>query len=343
MPDDIRWGILGAADIAGSLIPAIHRACGATLAAIASRSAGKAQRWAEEHGIRHAFGSYEALLESGAVDAVYLPLPNALHATWTHRALAAGLPVLCEKPLAPTAEEARAVAAATEQYGLPVMEAFMYRFHPQWDLVRAILADGAIGDVVTVSGTFTFLLDDPDSIVASAEMGGGALLDVGCYPVNLMRWLLGCEPTRVSAFARWSGVDETMVGILDFPNGVLGRFETSIGAAEHHHVAIRGTLATLEVPSPWHPSTEGREVRILRHDTPPERIAVRHELPLDTDTYQLEVEHFGALVRGTVVDPLIPLADSIADKVVLDALALSAREGRVVTLDDRGEDHPRAD
>ncbi|NOZ00548.1 MAG: Gfo/Idh/MocA family oxidoreductase [Deltaproteobacteria bacterium] len=208
MNGDLRWGVLGTADISTEVIPAIQRSRAGTVTAVASRTAAKARKWADRFGIRTAFGSYDDMLASGEVDVVYVPLPNSMHAKWTIRALEAGLPVLCEKPLAATADEANQVADASRRTGLFVMEGFMYRFHPLWRRVRDLVEDGTIGELATIDAVFTFFLDDRASIVTSAELAGGALMDVGCYPVNLSRWMAGAEPGRVAAFERGSAVDD---------------------------------------------------------------------------------------------------------------------------------------
>ena len=336
----VRWGVLGAADIAQRVIPAIRKSRGAVATAIASRSAERSRDWAGRYGIPHAYGSYAELLASGTVDAVYVPLPNSLHADWTVRALDAGLAVLCEKPLAPTLAAAEAIAAASARSGRPVAEGYMYRFHPQWAIVRDLLESGAVGAPSTLDAVFTFRLDEPDSIVASAELAGGALLDVGCYAVHLARWWAGCEPTRVSAFARYEGgVDRTMLGLLEFPNGRLARFETSIADDERHGVAISGTHGTVVLDQPWIPLQGAGTIAVVRDGTPVETLCADVDLGPDTDTYQLQIEHFTKVVAGA--EPLRwPLADAVANTAALEALAKSAREGRVVELPPDGAERP---
>ena len=332
MEDVLRWGILGTADIASTVAQAIQRCDGSTVAGVASRDRDKAQAWATRFGVPHAWGSYEELLASGEVDVVYVPLPNSLHAEWTLRALARGLPVLCEKPLATRAAEVQQIAAAATAVQLPVAEGFMYRFHPIWDEVRSLLAAGRIGPLSTLEATFTFRLDEPDSIVSSAALGGGALLDVGCYAVHAARWLAGAEPRRVSAFARFiGGVDQTMVGVLDFPNGVLARFETSIGNTERHRVALHGTHGSLVLREPWLPLTNEAAIVLRRHGAPDERIVPESCRSGPIDLYLREVAHFAAVVRGRAA-PLWPLEDALGNARALDALATSAREGRVVEI-----------
>lgn len=326
MADDLKWGILGTAEISETVIPALGESRGSTVTAVASRDEARAEAWAKRFGIPRAFGTYEDLLRSGTIDAVYLPLPNSLHAEWTVRSLEAGLPVLCEKPLAVNAAEARVVAEVSRQTGLPVMEGFMYRFHPLYRRLTDIIAQGTIGKVSTIDAVFTFLLDDPGSIVASPGLAGGALLDVGCYPVSAARLLTGEEPVRVSAFERRDGVDRVMTGHLDFPGGVLARFETSIASAERHRLEVAGTLASLLVEDPWVPGTGDVSIRIQQRDQEDEVVKVE-----GAHIWRLQFEHFAEVVRGSE-RPQWPLEDAVSNLCVLDALASSARQGRVVSL-----------
>jgi len=256
MEKKLRWGILGTAAIAPAMVRGIRSSSNGTVAAVASRDAARAEQWAEAHGVPHAFGSYEALIGSGEVDVIYNPLPNSLHACWTIRALEAGLPVLCEKPFTANAAEARQVLAARDRTGQPVAEAFMYRFHPLYAAVLERVRDGAVGDVIGIQSTFTWFLDDRTEIPASAELAGGALMDVGCYPVNFARLITGGEPTRAAAFQRGKDIDDTFVGLLDFPNGVLAQIECSIESYERTRAEIVGTRGTLVIDAPWIPGEE---------------------------------------------------------------------------------------
>jgi len=294
--------------------------------AVASRDAARAAAWAERHGIPLAYGSYQALLDDGRVDLVYNPLPNRLHVPWTLRALEAGRPVLCEKPLAVHAGEARRVEAAARRTGLHVAEGFMYRHHPVYRKVRDLIEAGAIGTVSTIHSRFTFLLEDRSANPASAAMAGGALMDVGCYCVHLSRMIAGCEPTRVSAFERRSRVDDLMLGMLDFPNGILAQFETGIASAERHGAEINGTTGTLVLERPWHPGVERAEVRIRRWGKEDEVFPVP-----GADPYFLQVEDFVAVCRGER-EPRWTLRDAVHNMDVIDALFRAAREGRAVPV-----------
>src|SRR5213080_1450875 len=199
----VRWGVLSTADIGtGQVIPAMQQGTYCEIAAIASRSPEKAQAAAAQLGIPKAYGSYEELLADPEIDAIYNPLPNHLHVPWSIKALQAGKHVLCEKPIALTAAEAQQLADVAKQYPhLKVMEAFMYRFHPQWQRTRQLVADGAIGEVRAIQTFFSYFNVDPQNVRNIAEAGGGALMDIGCYGVSVARFIFGREPARVIALS----------------------------------------------------------------------------------------------------------------------------------------------
>ena len=323
---ELRWGILGTADIAPRVIAAIRATGCGVVAAVASRDGRHARSWADAHAIPAAYGSYEALLASGDIDLVYVPLPHSLHAEWSIRCLEAGLPVLCEKPLATSAADARRVADAARRAGLPAAEAFMYRFHPLYDSVLAALRAGRIGRPTVIRSQFTFALDDPDAIVASAELGGGALMDVGCYCVNVARLLAGAEPLRAMAFARREGVDRTLCGLLELPGGVAAQIECSIESHERHSAEIAGTEGTLVIESPWFPGDDTSRFVIHRDGAADEVV-----LAPGGDGYQLEVRDF-ARACTTSQPPRWPLEDAVANMAAIEALLESARTGRAVAV-----------
>ena len=322
---ELRWGILGCASIATTLIPAIRAVPGNRVEAVASRSPDRARAFADAWGIPRAFGAYDDLLASPHVDVIYNPLPNALHATWTIRALEAGKPVLCEKPLTVNATEARQVAAVAARTGVPVAEAVMYRHHPLYRELAARLADGLIGDLVAAAARFTFALDDRSQIPAAAALGGGALLDVGTYPVTLLRLAFGAEPTRVTAHGRFSEVDDTVVGLLQFPGGATGTLEVSIEAEERQSAELTGTKGAIFLDRPWFPGTDGAGFRLLRGGS-----ETFVSVP-GGDGYALEVADLAEAVR-TGRPPRWSLDDAVATMTVLDALRTSAREGRAVDV-----------
>ncbi|RJO69630.1 MAG: gfo/Idh/MocA family oxidoreductase [Myxococcales bacterium] len=253
MKPPFRWGVLGTANIARTFVEAVRRTPDATVRAVASRTLPKAEQWASELGIPTAYGSYDRLLLSGDIDAVYIPLPNSLHREWCLRSIGQGVPALCEKPFTLTARQAASVVKASLKKGVPVAEAFMYRFHPVYERIRVLIANGGIGRLTTIFAQFTFALDDEISISANADLGGGALMDVGCYCVNAARLITGAEPLRASAFARCDKVDRTMTGMLEFPGGVLAHFETAIENFERRRLEIAGTDGAIVLEQPWFP------------------------------------------------------------------------------------------
>ncbi len=326
MRERFRWGILGTAGIAVKTIKAIQTGGCGELVAIASRDLDKSNDWACEHGIPLAFDSYDAMLKSGEVDLIYNPLPNSLHAKWTIKALRAGHCVLCEKPIALNAAEAQAIADAAEETGLHVAEAFMYRFHPQFQRAAELIESGVIGKVSTLYSCFTFMNDDPNANLLSKEMGGGALMDVGCYCVDFSRLIAGCEPVRVSALEARKEVDETMLGLLEFPNGVLAQFETSIANFERHGAIINGTEGSIELFSPWVSGEKNANIICRREGQAPEIITVE-----PANSYYLQAAEFCRVANGEG-GPTRPITHAVLNMKVIDALFASCRESRVVEI-----------
>ncbi len=320
-----RWGILGTAGIADAFITALKRGGCGIVGAVASRDAERARSWAAQRKIPGAFGSYQSLIESGEVDLIYNPLPNTLHAEWSIKALESGLPVLCEKPLATSAREAGLMKRASQRAGLPLVEGFMYRHHPVYDKIREVIGEGRIGRVVTVNSWFTFALDDPGEIPASVELAGGALMDVGCYCVNLSRLIAGCEPARVFAAERRDGVDATMAGIMEFPGGLLAHFDASIECHERHRAEIVGTQGRILLHSPWFPGKE-RAGFILSTE--------EGETNIDTDgldCYHSQARDFVNAVAENR-PPRWTIDDAVANTTVIDALFESARSGKAIEV-----------
>lgn len=315
----LRWGILSTARIGKSVMKGIGLSHACCMQAVGSRDKTRAREWAKEHGIPRAFGSYEELLASGEVDAIYNPLPNSMHAEWTIKALEAGLPVLCEKPFTLNAAEARKVVKTAKKKKLPVAEAFMYRYHPVYDRVQTLIEEGAIGDVITIRSIFSFPLDEPGNIRLKPKLGGGALMDVGCYCVNFSRMMARCEPDYASAFVRHKDVDRTVIGCLEFPNNLLAYFECSFETHDRSRAVVKGTNGTLILPSPWFPGEERAEI-ILRHGTQEKR-----EYVTGANTYQLEIEDFVNACR-THQPVRWPAEDAVANMAVIDAIYRSAKE-----------------
>ena len=222
--DKVRWGILSTARHGAiSWIPALKQTKRGELVAVASRHEDRAREFAAEHGIPKAYGSYEAMLADPEIDAIYIPLPNHLHKEWTIRAAEAGKHVMCEKPLGLDAAEAEVMVAAARQAGIIFAETFQWRHHPQGQTARDLVRAGRIGTLRLIEAGFSFMLNRPDDVRWNPDMGGGALYDVGCYPISLARYITGQEPAAVTAQAHWgkSGVDDSVVATLEFPGDVL--------------------------------------------------------------------------------------------------------------------------
>ena len=331
-PKRLRWGILGTARIADSLVQAIRLSDNSELAAVASRDAEMARAWAGERQVALAFGSYDQMLSSDAIDAVYIPLPNALHKEWAIRAAQSGKHVLCEKPLAANSQDAQEMIAAAEANGVKLMEAFMYRFHPQTARLKKLVADGAIGEVKIVRANFGFLLSRPNDVRWSLELGGGALLDVGCYCVSITRLLMGVEPVAATARAVWAptGVDETLSGVLEFANGALGVISCSMrtGAVMDQSLVVTGTGGRINVAEPFRMDEGPTDVLLDNLDRSGRVETV--QVP-GANEYQRMVEHFAnAVLSGGSLD--YTLNDSLGNMRVLDALLESARTGRTVAI-----------
>ncbi|MBA3943878.1 MAG: Gfo/Idh/MocA family oxidoreductase [Herpetosiphonaceae bacterium] len=320
--DKLRWGILSTANIGKkAVIPAIKASSNGTVAALASRDGQHAQVVATELGIPQSYGSYEELLADPGIDAVYIPLPNSLHYEWTIKAARAGKHILCEKPLALNADQCMEMAVAAEQAGVLLMEAFMYRFHPQLAQVRALLDQGAIGDVRLLRSAFTFRLTNPANIRLQSELGGGSLMDVGCYCVNLSRTLFDAEPVEVQAFASWSagGVDEQIVGTLHFANGRYAQFDSALTLARRETYQVVGTDGVLDLPVAFLPGTNDTLIYQNRGGPNEQSYTVA-----GVDEYRLMVEHFAGAVLGQ--RPVrYPASEAARNVRVIEALYRSAR------------------
>ncbi len=332
----VRWGVLGTAQIAKiCVIPAILKSENGVLQAIASRTLVKAQALVEKHRQGVAYEGYAALLEDPEIDAVYIPLPNQLHKEWTIKALGAGKHVLVEKPFAMNAREAEAMAEAAQRYGRLLMEAFMYRFHPRSQRIKQLVDEGALGRISLIRSAFTFPVkrDGSNERLFLPEMGGGSLWDVGCYGVSVARWLLGEEPTTVSAQADYSesGVDINFVGTLRFVSGALAVVESSFTTALQQTFSVTGESGAIELPHdafiPW----EKDATFTLRgaNDEHGQIVTVP-----GADEYQLMIEHFANAVQGHVQLAISP-GGSVNQMRILDALARAARSGEVVKLGGR--------
>jgi predicted dehydrogenase len=324
---ELRWGILSTADIARKkVIPGMRRARRCVVTAIASRDGDVARRVAAELGIPRAHASYEALLADPGVDAVYIPLPNHLHAQWTIAAAQAGKHVLCEKPLALTQSDARQMVAAARGAGVHLMEAFMYRLHPSWVAARELVAAGRIGQLTAVQSWFSYYNDDATNIRNIASAGGGALWDIGCYAVNLSRMLFGEEPGRVEATVRREptfGVDTLASAILEFSAGTAS-FTCSIRAEDDQRVEIYGTTGRISIAIPFNiPPDRPTEIRVIAGGDPPVAPNVEVLTFPVADPYAVEVEAFtGAVLDGSPMP--VPPEDGIANVEVIERIFAAA-------------------
>jgi predicted dehydrogenase len=329
-PVPLRWGVLGAAKIAvRRVIPSMQGSALNTVVAIASRDLARARAAAGELGIPRAYGSYEELLADPEVDAVYNPLPNHLHVPWSLRAAEAGKHVLCEKPIALSAREARTLLAVRDQAGVQIAEAFMVRTHPQWQRVRDLIAGGRIGKLGLIVGHFSYARHGNENIRARPEFGGGALLDIGCYPVTMSRWLFGAEPGAVFAAIerdRETGVDALVQAVLRFPAG-RASFTCAGALVLHQSMHIYGDRARIEVEIPFNPPRDGPS-RLVVDDGRDLAGGGREiiEIP-PADQYTLQAEQFARAVRGVGSVP-VTLEDAIGNMAVLDAVVRSAETGR---------------
>jgi D-xylose 1-dehydrogenase (NADP+, D-xylono-1,5-lactone-forming) len=324
MTDAVRWGLLSTARINQALIAGIRAAEGAELVAVASRSEASASAYAAEQQIPRAHGSYEALLADPEVDVVYVSLPNALHVPWSIAALRAGKHVLCEKPMTRRAAdvvEAYDVAAHAERL---LMEAFMWRYHPQTELVARLAGDGTLGELRQVRAAFSFSLPDAGNVRWDPALEGGALMDVGCYCVSALRLLCG-EPERVSCeTVDRGGVDAHTSGLLRFGGGVLGTFECAFDSAPRSFLEVTGSEGRLLVEDPWKAPGPGPE--LVRADGSRERLEVEVVNP-----YAREVGDLSRAVREGG-EPRLGRNDALGQALAIEALYRAASEGRPVAV-----------
>ncbi len=324
----VRWGLISTARINRSLIPAIRASTRSRLVAVASRTAEAAEAYARAWDIPLAFGSYQAMLDSDAIDAVYLSLPNALHAEWSIRALRAGKHVLCEKPLATSEASLLEMIALARAQRLVLAEAFMYRHHPQTLMVQSLVRDGRVGEVRLVKGAFTFSIANENDVRLDPSLDGGSLWDVGCYPLSYARMIYGREPARVMglAYIGPSGVDEAFVAQLAFDNQAYAQFDCGFRAPFRTHIEIVGSKGMIVVPAPFNP---GPRETIYVGDASDRLEALPVEGP--ELLYLGEVEDVvSAILDGT--PPRVSLEDSLGNLRAMRALFRSAQEARAVML-----------
>jgi D-xylose 1-dehydrogenase (NADP+, D-xylono-1,5-lactone-forming) len=328
--EPVRWGILSTARINRLVIPAARASEKLELVGVASREQARAEEYARQWEIPRAYGSYEALLADDQIEAVYISLPNNLHAEWSVRSLEAGKHVLCEKPMGKRAAEIEQAFDVAERAGLLLSEAFMYRHNPQARRLRELLDEGAVGEPRIARARFGFALFDTANIRLRPDVEGGSLMDVGCYCVNGLRLVAG-EPELVfgQQLVGPSGTDWVFTGSLRFPGDVFGFFDCWTSLPERDELEILGSEGSLFLDDPWH---AGRPVIELRRDGEVERIELE-----PADTYRFELENVSDAIRGEG-ELLLGRADGVGNARALEALAASASKG--VPMQPGGESAP---
>ena len=317
--EPVRWGFVSLAGINDRVLPELEDSDAIELVAVASRSEEAARDYAEEREFARAHGSYDALLADPDVEAVYIPLPNSMHVEWAIRALEAGKHVLCEKPLGRRAAEVERAFDVADRAGLILMEAFMYRHHPQTRRASELIAEGAISELRLVRSHFGFTLGEGENVRLRQELHGGALMDVGCYCVSGARLLAG-EPETVigTQVVGSSGVDVRFAATLVFDGPVLGHFDCGFDVPDNSLLEAVGSDGTLRIPTPFLVGSPGIEL-IRGGDT--ERVEVAA-----APAYRLEFENMSAAIRGTA-EPLLGRDDSLGQARAIEALYRSAEGG----------------
>ncbi len=329
----LRWGVLSTANIAQKKwIPGVRRSPRGRgeVVAIASRDGAAAEAAARDLAIPRAHGSYEALLADPDVDAIYIPLPNHLHREWAIAAARAGKHILCEKPLALTSAQAQEMVDAAASSGVLLMEAFMYRLHPSWVAVRELLAAGRIGRLQTVQSWFSYFNDDPRNIRNSAAAGGGALMDIGCYSVNLSRMLFGAEPERVEAAVLRDPdleIDVLTSALLVFPGGGTATFTCSTRSEPDQRVHVYGTEGHISVGIPFNiPPDRPSHIFVTHGGEPPVAPEVERITFETADPYGVEADAFADAVLDGARLPTPP-EDAVANMRVIERVFEAAARG----------------
>ena len=328
MREKVRWGVLGVARIATEkVIPAMQRGGWSDVTAIASRDLKKAQSAAASLGIPKAYGSYEELLADPEIEAVYNPLPNHLHVPWSARAAEAGKHVLCEKPISLSVAECRTLLAVRDRTGVKIGEAFMVRTHPQWLRARELVRSGAIGELRAIVSAFSYFNRDPANIRNVLDWGGGGLMDIGCYPIQISRFLYGEEPVRVASLLERDPemrVDRLSSAMLDFPSG-QSIFTCSTQLVSYQRVQALGTKGRIEVEIPFNAPPD-RPTRIFI-DSGADLFGggMRTEEFATCDQYAIQGDLFSKAIRDGGEVPT-PLEDAVRNMAVIEALSQSERE-----------------
>lgn len=326
----VRWGQLSTANIGlKKVLPGMKQAAHVELVGIASRNLDAARAAAKQLKIPQAYGSYEELLADPEIDAVYNPLPNHLHVPWSIKALEAGKHVLCEKPIALSAAEAQTLMDAAIKFPhLKVMEAFMYRHHPQWQKAKQLVNDGRIGELRTIQSFFSYYNDDPNNIRNMADIGGGGLMDIGCYNISLSRFIFDAEPQRVVGIVEYDPklkTDRLASGMLDFRRGTA-TFTCSTQLAGYQRVNIFGTNGRIEIEIPFNAPPNQPCKMWHQHNGKIQEI----HLPT-TDQYTVQGELMSLAILNDTPAPT-PIEDAVQNMRVLEAIVASARESAWVTM-----------
>jgi predicted dehydrogenase len=321
-PSQVRWGIIGTANIARAVFLPGLRQAGGEASAVAGRDADRTAKFASDNGIGRAVVGYQSLIDDPEIDVLYIPLPNALHADWTIRALEAGKPVLCEKPLCGALPDTERVLAVARQTGTLLWEAFSFPFHAQLEEIKRLVADGAIGELMEIKSNFHFMVRSPANIRLSRDLQGGALLDVGCYPVRLAQELFGPGHETAWAQATWGGgdVDVDTWGVLGYPGGRRLMFSCGFGRSYDAFTTLEGTGGQIHVTNPFHPGPSDSYQVIRPGDEQGSVLAAPGELSFTPLT-----RHIDAVLRGEQAPRLLAIDTALPTAQALDELAESMR------------------
>jgi len=327
----IRWGVISTANIGiGKVIPAMQQGKYTDVTAISSRNLNSAKAAADKLRIPKAYGSYEELLQDKDIDAIYIPLPNHLHVEWLIKSLQAGKHVLCEKPITMNYKDAIDLYNDVQKFPhLKVMEAFMYRYHPHIQHTKKLVQDGAIGDIRNMHSVFNYYNDDPDNIRNMADIGGGGLLDIGCYCISISRFMFAEEPLRVSGVVDFDPnfkTDRLASAVMEFKKGTA-TFSCSTQMADHKHTLIFGTKGKLELLNPF--STQADEKALITKTVDFDKVEEIEFEPVDQ--YTLQGDYFSKAILDNSEVPT-PFEDAIANMKVIDAVFKSARKGTFINL-----------
>jgi predicted dehydrogenase len=326
----VKWGVLGAASIAvRKVIPGMQKGAWSEVAAIASRDLNKARAAAAALKIEKAYGSYEELLSDPEIEAVYNPLPNHLHVPWSIKAAEAGKHVLCEKPIALNAAEARTLLAVRERTGVKIGEAFMVKTHPQWLRTRELIREGRIGELCAIVGVFSYFNRNAENVRHKPEWGGGGLLDIGCYPITTSRFMFGAEPLRLSGVVERDpdfGTDRLASAILEFSGG-QSIFTCGTQIVPYQRMQFLGTKGRIEIEIPFNAPID-QPTRIFIDDgSDVGGAGIRAETIAACDQYTIQGDVFSRAIRENTEVP-VPLEDAIANMSAIDAIFRSAESGR---------------